>query len=50
MAQLPFGPEDLRGEPMAGKAFIDFLQGEQSRKFPNPPPVYQMLIDGALSR
>lgn len=50
MSQLPFGPEHLRGEPLEGKEFIRSLHQEQERKFPEPPKLYQMLFDGALSR
>jgi pyrroloquinoline-quinone synthase len=49
-AQLPFGPEELMAPPMEGNAFLDFLQRERTRKYPEPPPFYQALYDGLLSR
>ncbi len=50
MSQLPFGPEHLRGDPMEGREFIQFLHAEQQRKYPDPPRLYQLLFDGKLSR
>ena len=35
---------------MEGKAFIDFLKSEKQRKYPEPPPFYQALVDGKLER
>lgn len=34
MAQLPLphGPEDLKGPPLEGRAFLDFLHREEDRK------------------
>src|SRR5690348_2932966 len=49
-AQLPFGPEDLKAPPLEGDAFIRFLQDEKARRYPEPPPFYQALCDGQLSR
>lgn len=50
MSQLPFGPEQLQGEPLQGNAFIEFLRAEKMGHHPDPPRLYQMLFDGLLTR
>ena len=50
MAQIPYGPEELAGPPMDGKAYLDFLDGEKAREYPEPPPFYQRLYRGELTR
>jgi pyrroloquinoline-quinone synthase len=49
MSEPPFGPEDLRDPPLAGSDFVKFLQEEKARKYPTPPPFYQMLFEGRLN-
>lgn len=49
-AQIPFGPDDLKAPPMEGPAFLDFLERERKRKYPAPPPFYEALFGGQLSR
>jgi pyrroloquinoline-quinone synthase len=49
-AQLPFGPDDLKAPPLEGAAFIELLHAERARRYPEPPPFYQALYDGRLSR
>jgi pyrroloquinoline quinone (PQQ) biosynthesis protein C len=49
-SQPPFRPEDLQAAPLAGEAFIRFLQQEKDRRYPAPPAFYQALYDGRLSR
>ena len=50
MNQPPYGPEDLKEPPMKGKDFLAFLHEERSRKYPEPPPLFQELFAGTLSR
>ncbi len=44
----PYGPEDLKEPPLDGQAFINFLEMERARKYPEPPPFYQSLYAGKL--
>jgi pyrroloquinoline quinone (PQQ) biosynthesis protein C len=48
MSEPPFGPEDLKDPPLSGSEFLNFLQEEKARKYPAPPPFYQILYDGRL--
>lgn len=50
MSQVPFGPDDLRDPPLEGRAFIDLLHQQKTQKYPEPPPLYQRLYSGALTR
>ncbi len=50
MSEPPFGPEELNEPALAGEQFVKFLQQEKTRKYPDPPPFYQMLCDGKLNR
>ncbi len=49
-AHLPFTPEDLDAPPLSGQAFIDSLHQQRSQRYPEPPPFYQALFDGQLTR
>ena len=46
MSELPYGPDDLKEPALEGKAFIRFLHEEKTRKYPEPPPLYQNLCAG----
>ena len=50
MSELPYGPEELKESPLDGKGFLRFLQEEKRRTYPEPPPLYQLLYDGKLSK
>lgn len=45
MAEPPYGPDDLKDPPLEGNAFIEFLRKEQARKYPEPPPLFQLLYE-----
>jgi len=49
MNEPPFGPEDLKEPPLSGGDFLKFLKAEKARKYPTPPPFYQMLFEGRLN-
>jgi pyrroloquinoline quinone (PQQ) biosynthesis protein C len=49
-AQLPLGPEDLAAPPLDGGRFIESLKQQRREKYPEPPPFYQALLAGELSR
>ena len=50
MSELPFRPEELRDSALEGEAFIKFLHEEKRRKYSEPPPLYQLLYEGKLSK
>ncbi len=47
-AQLPLGPDDLKTSPLDGGSYIEFLNQERLRMYPDPPPFYQALFAGQL--
>ena len=49
-AQLPLGPEELKAPPLDGGQFIESLKQQRQTKYPEPPPFYQALFAGTLSR
>jgi len=49
-AQIPFGPDDLKAPALSGAAFIRLLKDERAQKCPLPPPFYEALYKGELSR
>ena len=50
MSELPYGPEDLKEPPLEGAAFLKSLLEEKTKKYPDPPPLYQLLYDGKLNK
>lgn len=50
MSELPYGPDQLKDPPLDGDAFIKLLHEEKARKYPQPPPLYQLLYDGKLGK
>lgn len=50
MAEPPYGPDDLKDPPLEGNAFIEFLRKEQARKYPEPPPLFQLLYERKLDK
>jgi pyrroloquinoline-quinone synthase len=50
MNHPPYAAEDLREPPLPGPAFIALLQRQRVERYPEPPPFYQALFAGSLSR
>jgi pyrroloquinoline-quinone synthase len=50
MSQIPFGPDDLKDPPLPGRDFVDSLQEQRVTRYPSPPPIYEKLYSGELSR
>ena len=50
MSELPYRPDELLAPALDGQAFLEFLRDEKNRKYPDPPPLYQLLYDGKLKK
>jgi pyrroloquinoline quinone (PQQ) biosynthesis protein C len=46
----PYRPEQLKEPPLAGDEFLALLDTQRNEKYPDPPPFYQALFDGTLTR
>jgi pyrroloquinoline quinone (PQQ) biosynthesis protein C len=49
-SHLPFTPDDIAAPALAGPEFIASLKEQRRVRYPEPPPFYQALYDGQLSR
>lgn len=50
MAQPPLSPEELKAPPLSGDAFMKSLHDQKTKKYPEVPPVYRAIAEGALER
>ena len=46
----PYNADDLKAPPLAAPEFIDTLRHQRAERYPEHPPFYQLLYDGALSK
>ena len=50
MNHPPYAAEDLKEPPLPGPEFIKLLAQQRQQKYPEPPPFYQALFDGKLTK
>lgn len=50
MNHPPYAAEDLKAPPLSGPHFLALLARQRAERYPDPPPFYQALFDGALDR
>ena len=46
----PYNADDLKDPPLPGPEFIALLHRQRAERYPEPPPLYQLLYDGSLTR
>ena len=46
----PYNADDLKDPPLPGPEFIELLHRQRAERYPEPPPFYQLLYDGSLTR
>ena len=44
----PYSAQDLRDPPLPGPDFVALLHRQRAERYPEPPPFYRLLSDGAL--
>ncbi len=46
----PYNAEDLKDPPLPGPEFIQLLHQQRAERYPDPPPFYQLLYSGELTK